>query len=108
MDALLVVAVVVLLGYRFSLTLHPYTPCEVCRGRGGRHRAFFFRSAWRACHACSGGGRKQRWGARMLGLGEPRYPRPSGIWAPAAADFPPPIPRRRRFTSEPGSRRRSL
>lgn len=45
MDALLVIAVVVLLGYRFSLTLHPYTPCEVCRGRGGRHRAFFFRYA---------------------------------------------------------------
>lgn len=70
---LLVVVLLVLagLGYWLSLHLHPYTRCEACNGTG-KHRGGAFSYAHRPCHRCSGVGRKQRWGASRLGLGDPR------------------------------------
>lgn len=61
-------------GYLLSLWLHPYTKCEACKGTG-RHSGAVFGYAYRPCQKCSGGSRKQRLGARLLGFGEPRVGR---------------------------------
>jgi hypothetical protein len=84
---LVLTAVVWLVGYSISLRLHPYTACPTCRGRG-RHYGMVFRSNWRPCHACDGKGRRQRWGARWLGLGMPRFGRPTGRRAPRTIEWP--------------------
>jgi hypothetical protein len=77
--------------YVLSLLLHPYVPCERCASRGiNREYGTFFRSAYRPCWRCRGRGSKQRFGARLLGIGEPRYPRKNGIFAPPTSDFPKP------------------
>lgn len=69
--ALILVAAVYLACYARSCKKHPYTRCGWCGGRG-KFRAWIFRWAWGDCHRCSGKGRKQRWGARLLGYGHPR------------------------------------
>lgn len=77
--------------YVLSLLLHPYVPCERCDARGTtREYGRVFRSAYRPCWRCRGRGAKQRFGARVLGIGEPRSPRKNGIFAPPASDFPKP------------------
>lgn len=96
MVVLVVLLAVLLVGYRISLTLHPYTTCELCRQTGRNHSGGVFGYAFRPCYACRGRGAKQRWGARMLGLGEPRNPRQRGKFAPPTSNWPTP-PRRRYF-----------
>ena len=77
--------------YVLSLMLHPYTRCEACRRRGeNRESGAMFSYAFRPCWRCRGRGSKQRFGARMLGIGEPRTPRANGKFAPASKHFPKP------------------
>jgi hypothetical protein len=77
--------------YVLSLMLHPYVPCERCEARGGtREYGRVFSSAYRPCWRCRGRGTKQRLGARVLGIGEPRYSRKNGRFAPPTSDFPKP------------------
>jgi hypothetical protein len=77
--------------YVLSLMLHPYTQCEACRRRGvQRENGALFSYAWRPCWRCRGRGSKQRFGAALLGIGEPRYPRANGKFAPATKNFPKP------------------
>ncbi len=92
---LIVAGVVLLVGYRLSLTLHPYVNCRRCKGRS-RHTGFFFSYARRPCHICFGSGTRQRLGARLLGLGTPMSARPWGRFAPRASEFAPPT-RPKRF-----------
>jgi hypothetical protein len=77
--------------YVLSLMLHPYTRCEACRRRGAnQEKGALFSYAWRPCWRCRGRGSKQRFGAALLGIGEPRYPRANGKFAPATKNFPKP------------------
>ena len=94
MVVLVVLVVVLLVGYRLSLTLHPYTNCEACEGRS-RHVGAIFTYARRPCHVCFGTGQKQRFGARLLGLGTPRSARPWGRFAPPTSLYPTPRKPRR-------------
>lgn len=74
--------------YVLSLLLHPYTQCQRCRRRGAtRENGAFFSYAYRPCWYCRGRGTKQRMGASLLGIGEPRNPRPGGRFAPATKNF---------------------
>lgn len=59
--ALVVTALVV--AYRISVRLHPFTKCGTCRG-SGKHFGAVFTSAHRPCADCSGTGRKPRRGSR--------------------------------------------
>jgi DnaJ-class molecular chaperone len=70
---LLVIGLLMLAVYVASVCLHPYMACEACEGRG-RHQGSWFNKSFRPCHVCSGTGRKQRLGARVLGRGQPRRP----------------------------------
>lgn len=92
MESFLLVAGVVLTSlYVLSLMLHPYTACEACHRRGAqRENGMFFTYAYRPCWRCRGRGSKQRFGAALLGIGEPRTPRPNGKFAPATKNFPKP------------------
>jgi hypothetical protein len=77
--------------YVLSLLLHPYTRCEACERRGAqRENGALFSYAYRPCWRCRGRGSKQRFGAALLGIGEPRYPRANGKIAPATKNFPKP------------------
>jgi hypothetical protein len=58
--------------YYASLRLYPYTKCRWCDGKSRVKAWAPFGYAFRPCHRCSGRGRKQRLGARILGYGEPR------------------------------------
>ena len=66
-----VTSAIVFVGYVLSLKLHPYVKCEKCDGKGLHHGAVFS-YAHRKCHKCSGMGRKQRLGARFVGVGDRR------------------------------------
>ena len=77
--------------YVLSLLLHPYTRCEACERRGAqRETGALFSYAYRPCWRCRGRGSKQRFGAALLGIGEPRVPRINGKFAPATKHFPKP------------------
>jgi len=77
--------------YVLSLLLHPYTRCEACVRRGTqRETGAVFGYAYRPCWRCRGRGSKQRFGAALLGIGEPRTPRINGKFAPATKHFPKP------------------
>ncbi|MCD2193973.1 hypothetical protein LQ327_11360 [Actinomycetospora endophytica] len=92
MERFLVIVGLVLVGlYVLSLLLHPYTACEACHRRGAqRENGMFFTYAYRPCWRCRGRGSKQRFGAALLGIGEPRYPRINGKFAPGTKNFPKP------------------
>ena len=72
------IAAVAGLLYYASLRLYPYTKCRWCDGVG-RKRMPGLKRFWGECHACSGRGRKQRLGARLLHYGTPRQSQPR--WA---------------------------
>lgn len=77
--------------YVLSLLLHPYTRREACERRGAqRETGAVFSYAYRPCWRCRGRGGKQRFGAALLGIGEPRVPRINGKFAPATKHFPKP------------------
>lgn len=71
MQLLVIVLLLLAVGYAASIYLHPYVQCEACKG-SGRHRGSVFNYGFRPCHKCSGVGRKQRLGARVLNRGQPR------------------------------------
>jgi hypothetical protein len=88
---LVIVGAVLAAIYVLSLMLHPYTRCEACRRRGeNRESGALFSYAYRPCWRCRGRGSKQRFGAALLGIGEPRTPRPNGKFAPGTKNFPKP------------------
>jgi hypothetical protein len=66
MTTLIVLALVLAVGYLFSIKAHPFTACRVCKG-GSRHRGAFYTYAYRPCRRCKGSGRKLRLGAQLLG-----------------------------------------
>lgn len=70
-----VTLLVVFISYLLSLMVHPYVPCRECGGKA-IHKAGVWTYAHRKCHRCSGAGRKQRLGARMLGIGDRRVSTP--------------------------------
>ncbi|GAA4522464.1 hypothetical protein GCM10023191_101720 [Actinoallomurus oryzae] len=61
--ALAVLVAVLVVAYRISVHLHPFTKCSTCRG-SGKHFGAVFKSAHRPCDACRGTGRKPRRGSR--------------------------------------------
>jgi hypothetical protein len=65
---LLVLGVVALAGYLFSLRAHPRDACPACKGTG-QHRGWFWSVNWRACRRC-GGGQRHRGGVRAGLAGE--------------------------------------
>jgi hypothetical protein len=69
---LFVIGIVLLGGYWASLHLHPYILCRVCKGSPPRHYGAMFSRKFRPCHHCGGRGRQPRFGAWLLGIGEPR------------------------------------
>lgn len=71
MLVLVTILIATLVVYFGSCLLHPYVPCETCEGKG-KHGGALFGNASRPCHACSGGGQKQRAGAVLLGRGKRR------------------------------------
>lgn len=62
---------IVVVAYILSLYLHPYTQCGRCKGTS-IHKGAVFGGAHRRCHKCSGTGRRQRLGAMVLKIGDPR------------------------------------
>jgi len=62
--AVLLVALVLVVGYYASLRIWPETFCRKCEG-GGRN-AGSTRQRFGRCRACGGSGRKPRLGTRML------------------------------------------
>lgn len=67
MELLGVVAVAVVIWW-LSAKLHPYIPCETCKG-AGKHTGTMAKNSARPCHACSGRGIKQRPAARLFRIG---------------------------------------
>jgi len=68
MLALVIVVVVFIAGYLFSLLVHPFSRCRLCNG-GGRHWGSVYKYAQRPCRSCGGSGRHVRLGARVLHIG---------------------------------------
>lgn len=64
----LVAGVVVLAAYVGSITLHPYTRCRTCKGKG-KHAGVIWSYGRRNCHACGGKGWQRRWGAVLMNRG---------------------------------------
>jgi DnaJ-class molecular chaperone len=58
--------VLVVVGYRASLHLHPFRPCRWCNSTG-KHRGSIYTFAHRPCGHCSGSGRRPRFGTRFVG-----------------------------------------
>jgi DnaJ-class molecular chaperone len=79
MGALIVLAIIVVIGYLVSLRLHPWHACRSCGGRG-HHRGAVFKYARRACTSCGGNGRRARLGVRVFHGGRQVW----GERAPAA------------------------
>lgn len=65
MGVLLVIGVVAVAGYAFSVRVHPLTKCKVCNATG-RHFGSVYTTAHRRCRACGGTGRKDRLGAKLF------------------------------------------
>jgi hypothetical protein len=65
MSILIILSIVVIIGYYFSLKAHPYTKCRVCNG-GSRHFGSIYTYAHRRCRKCGGTGRKERLGVRLF------------------------------------------
>ena len=66
MEALLLLAIVWLVGYLVSCTRHPYRDCPTC-GDSKREYGALYSKAYRECQKCGGKGRVVRAGARYLG-----------------------------------------
>lgn len=64
----ILVGTVILICWRISLSVRPYTSCRSCGGRGRNSwsNARFFGP----CRKCGGSGRKERLGRRLLGIGK--------------------------------------
>ncbi len=56
------IVVVWFVGWRISLSLHPFRACPACKGTG-RHTGSIFTWSHRRCRRCGGGGRQNRHGA---------------------------------------------
>jgi DnaJ-class molecular chaperone len=65
MGFLLILVVLAVAGYLFSLRIHPLTKCRVCNA-SGRHFGAIYTYGHRRCRACGGTGRKDRLGAKLF------------------------------------------
>lgn len=65
MSIVIILGIIVIIGYYFSLRAHPYTKCRLCNG-SGRHFGTVYTSAHRRCRKCGGTGRKDRFGVRLV------------------------------------------
>jgi hypothetical protein len=66
MSDILLIAVVVVLCYYFSLRIHPTVRCKRC-GSGSRHYDLMYSErAPHACPGCHGTGRRERLGVRLF------------------------------------------
>jgi DnaJ-class molecular chaperone len=65
MGIFVILGIIVIVGYFFSLRVHPYTKCRLCNGRG-RHFGTVYTYAHRRCRKCGGTGRKDRLGVRLF------------------------------------------
>jgi hypothetical protein len=87
MTLLVVAGVVLAIGYFLSIRWHPHMRCKSCVDTPGRHWGGIFTNSFRVCHKCNGRGRRQRFGAKVFGYGEPRYTVPR---VRHTSNFPPP------------------
>jgi hypothetical protein len=60
-----VIIVLVVVGYAVSTRIHPLRKCSTC-GMTGRHFGGIFKSSWRPCRNCSGTGRRDRVGTKVI------------------------------------------
>lgn len=67
MTALLVLAVLAFVGWRFSLKVWPYAPCRKCSGNGKNEGSN--RRRWGYCRKCGGSGRRERVGLHWFSTG---------------------------------------
>ena len=58
---LVLIAIVILVGWWFSLQRHPYRQCPVCKG--GKKNSGSSNSRWGICGRCGGKGHVRRFGA---------------------------------------------
>jgi DnaJ-class molecular chaperone len=65
MGFLVLVGIVVVAGYLFSLRVHPLRKCPACK-MTGRHFGSIYTSRYRRCRMCGGTGRKDRLGAKVF------------------------------------------
>jgi hypothetical protein len=65
MGFLVVIGVIVVVGYFFSLRAHPLTKCRICNATG-RHFGSVYPYAHRRCRHCGGTGRKDRLGVKLF------------------------------------------
>lgn len=65
MSTVLLVALVALGLYWFSVWRHPYRPCKACKGKKS-HQDVNWKGAFGKCWACNGSGSRVRWGVRVL------------------------------------------
>ena len=63
---LAVLAVLCLIAYRISLSIHPNRPCRPCKGTG-KARGVFFIWARSHCRKCDGDGMVPRLGTLLIG-----------------------------------------
>ncbi len=66
MGFIIIVAIIYLIGYYFSLKAYPFTKCRYCDGRGRFNAPGMYSYAFGRCGKCGGTGRKERLGARMF------------------------------------------
>jgi DnaJ-class molecular chaperone len=65
MTALLIIGAAAVVGYFFSLRVHPLRKCPTCN-MTGRHFGAVFPNTYRRCRSCGGTGRKDRLGVKVF------------------------------------------
>jgi DnaJ-class molecular chaperone len=65
MATLLIIGAVGVVGYLFSLRVHPLRKCPTCN-MTGRHFGAVFSGGYRRCRSCGGTGRKDRLGVKVF------------------------------------------
>jgi hypothetical protein len=65
MTALLIIGAAGVVGYLFSLRVHPLRKCPTCK-MTGRHFSPVFPNNYRPCRTCGGTGRRDRLGVKVF------------------------------------------
>jgi hypothetical protein len=67
MGAVVLIAIVVVVGYFVSLWFHPFRDCPACKNRrqAGRHHGSVYTYSHRRCRRCGGTNRQERLGTRL-------------------------------------------